>query len=112
MASRATQYRAVAPALVGQRGETPHRAALARATVRRNGRRAIDVQLHDISIYGCRVACRVPQPVGERIWVRLADGAPIAATIMSSNEGFIACRFDVPIASAVVRGLTIGLALV
>jgi hypothetical protein len=108
MASRATQYRAVAPASFEQRAEPRHRVHLSRATVRRNGKGAIDAQLHDISIYGCRVACAEAQPVGERIWVRLAGGLPIAAMIVWCSEGFVACRFDVPIARAVVRALTIG----
>jgi hypothetical protein len=112
MPARATQYRAVAPALVEQRAEQRHRVCLTRATVRRNGKGAIDAHLHDISIYGCRVSCHEPQPEGERIWVRLAGGLPIAATIIWCSDGFVACRFDVPIARAVVRALTIGVAVV
>jgi len=64
MASRATQYRAVAPALVEHRAEPRHRVCLSRATVRRNGKGAIDAQLYDISIYGCRSrATRCSRPV-------------------------------------------------
>ena len=108
MAARATQYRTAAPALVEQRCEPRHLVHLTRASVRRNGNRAIDAQLHDISIYGCRVACREPQPVGDRLWVRLAGGLPVAAMVVWCSDGFVACRFDVPIARAAVRALTIG----
>jgi hypothetical protein len=112
MASRATQYRTVAAASYEQRAEPRHRVHLSRATVRRNGKGAIDAQLHDISIYGCRVSCAEVQPVDERIWVRLAGGLPIAAMIVWCCDGFIACRFDVPIDRAVVRALTIGVAAI
>jgi hypothetical protein len=112
MASRATQYRAVAAASFEQRAEPRHRVCLSRATVRRNGKGAIDAQLYDISIYGCRVSCVDALPVDERIWVRLAGGLPIAAMIVWCSEGFAACRFDVPIDRAVVRALTIGVAAV
>lgn len=112
MASRATQYRAVAAASFEQRAEPRHRVHLSRATVRRNGKGAVDAQLHDISIYGCRVACAETQPVGERIWVRLAGGLPIAAVVIWCRDSFVACRFDIPIDRAVVRSLTIGVVTV
>ena len=112
MASRATQYRAVAAASFEQRAEPRHRVHLSRATVRRNGKGAVDAQLYDISINGCRVACAEAQPVGERVWVRLAGGLPIGAMIVWCSDGFIACRFDEPIARSMVRALTIGVAAV
>ena len=72
MTARATQYRAVAPASFEQRAEERHRVCLTRATVRRTGNVAINAQLYDISIYGCRVSCEEPHHPGERVWVRLA----------------------------------------
>lgn len=112
MAAKATQYRAVAAASLEQRGEQRHRVCLTRATVRRDGKGVIDAHLYDISIYGCRVACRELHAEGERVGVRLAGGLPIAATVIWCRDGFVACRFDAPIARAVVRALIIGVALV
>ncbi|MDB5712574.1 MAG: hypothetical protein JWL96_4644 [Sphingomonas bacterium] len=112
MASRATQYRTVAAASFEQRAEPRHAVRLSRAEMRRTGKGTFDAQLHDISIYGCRVSCAQKPPVGERIWVRLADGPPIAAATIWCGDGFVGCRFDVPINRALVRSLTIGIAVV
>lgn len=111
MASRATQYRAVAAASFEQRAEPRRRVHLSRATVRRGGKGVSAAHLHDISIYGCRVACAEAQPVGELVHVRLAEGLTVAAEVVWCDLGFVGCRFVVPIAREVVRSLTIGVAI-
>ncbi|MDQ2877791.1 MAG: PilZ domain-containing protein [Pseudomonadota bacterium] len=107
MATRLSQYRSVAPALIEQRSEARHLVAVTRTTVRRLGATAIVAHLHDLSIYGCRVASTEAHPEGERVWLRLAGGTPIAATVVWCDAGFVGCRFDQPIARAMVRALTL-----
>ncbi|VVT11485.1 conserved hypothetical protein [Sphingomonas sp. EC-HK361] len=107
MASRATQYRPVQPASIDQRGAVRHRLTLSRATVRRHGGQPVEAELHDVSIYGCRVAGDLPFAEGERLWLRFEGGMPIAATIVWSVDGFTGCRFDDPIDRALMRRLTL-----
>lgn len=107
MASRATQYRPVKPASIEQRGAVRHKLTLSRATVRRHGGQPLEAELHDVSIYGCRVAGDLPFGEGERLWLRFEGGMPIAATIVWSADGFTGCRFDDPIERTLMRRLTL-----
>lgn len=108
MASSASQYRTAPAASFEQRADPRHPVRLSRAEMRRTGKGTFDAQLHDLSIYGCRVACAQTPPIGERIWVRLAGGSPIAAVTIWCRDGFVGCRFDTPIDRGMVRALTIG----
>ena len=100
MATRAGQYNRAEPALVEQRATPRLRLSVTRATARRHGATASEAELHDISIYGCRIAVSDDQPLGERLWLRLDGGMPIAATVGWSHDGFAGCRFDTPIERA------------
>jgi hypothetical protein len=106
MATRLSQYRSMADELAEQRSVQRHRVFVTRTTVRRLGATAIEATLCDLSIYGCRIACE-EQPAGERVYLRLAGGVPVAATVIWSDDGLVGCRFDVPIARATVRALTL-----
>lgn len=108
MATRAGQYNRAEPALVEQRAAPRLRLSVVRATARRHGDPANDAILHDLSIYGCRVALADDQPPGERLWLRFGGGMPIAATVVWSADGFAGCRFDAPIDRKLMRSLTIG----
>lgn len=105
MASKVTQFRSVAPALVEQRNNDRHVVELKRASVRRHGAKAVEGQLYDISVYGCRVRSDVDARTGERLWLRFPGGLPIAATVVWHDRGFTGCRFDSPIDRALVRNL-------
>ncbi|MEO5865867.1 MAG: PilZ domain-containing protein [Sphingomonas sp.] len=112
MAARLSRYRTAAPALLERRAESRHCVTVKRASVRRHGTSTVDAELHDLSIYGCRLASPGDHDEGERVWLRLAGGMPIAAAIVWNRDGFVGCRFDAPIARATVRALTLGLASV
>jgi hypothetical protein len=107
MATRLSQYRAVAPALVDQRSAPRHRITLTRATLRKHGNPAVEAELHDLSVYGCRLACRSEHGEGERLWLRFQGSLPIAATVVWNDGDHLGCRFDAPIERSLMRTLTL-----
>ncbi|ATY32187.1 PilZ domain-containing protein [Sphingomonas psychrotolerans] len=107
MATRLSQYRTVSPALVEQRSAPRHRILVSRATVRKQGNAAVEATLGDLSVYGCRLACASEHPEGERLWLRLQGGLPIAATVVWNDGDNIGCRFDAPIERSLMRSLTL-----
>lgn len=107
MASRLTQYRKVAPALVEQREATRHRVRVSRAVVIGSGDRSRLAVLHDLSIFGCRILAPRAYPAGEAIWLAFADSAPVAAKVVWAEDGFMGCRFDTPISRTLLRSLTL-----
>jgi hypothetical protein len=109
MASRATQYRPVAPALREQRQSARHIVELSGATIRRHGDQSASAELRDLSIYGCRIACDEPLRAGERVWLRFEGSMPVAANVVWSDGGMTGCRFDVPLARSLLRTLTLSL---
>lgn len=109
MATKFSQYRKPAPALVEQRAEPRLRLIVTRASVRRHGKTPIEAVLHDLSSYGCRIATPVTTDQGERLWLRFDGRMPIAASVVWCAEGMIGCRFDTPIERAVMRALTLRL---
>jgi hypothetical protein len=105
MASRATAYRPVRPA-VG-RASVRFDAQVTRATMRGLAQPPVAAAIAEISIYGCRIACDVAHEVEEPVWLRLNGSLPIAARVVWSEGGMIGCRFDVPIGRPLLRSLTI-----
>ena len=107
MATKYTQYRTVGPALVEQRAAERHRVRLTSASVRERGGRPGHALLHDLSIYGCRLACRTRHEEGTQLWLGLRDEPPIAAKVVWNDGNFLGCRFEAPIARTLVRSLTL-----
>jgi hypothetical protein len=107
MASRATQYRKVLPALVEHRAAPRHLVSISTATVRRHGDQPSEAVLCDLSIYGCRLQSPDSHATDERLWVRFPGGNPIATTVVWTRDGFTACRFDAPIDRALVRSMIV-----
>ena len=110
MATRLSQYRTPEAASLEQRAEPRLRLSLTHASVRRHGKTAIDAMLHDLSIYGCRMAAETAARAGERLWLRFEGRLPVAATVVWNNEGMIGCRFDEPIERTMMRALTLRIA--
>ncbi len=94
MASRATQGRTMLAASLDRRAEPRHPVHVTRATARSHRKQATAATLSDISTYGCRILSPVEHPPGERIWLRLDGGLPLAATVIWCSEGRVGCRFD------------------
>ncbi|OYY68966.1 PilZ domain-containing protein [Sphingomonas sp. 28-63-12] len=107
MASRATQYRKVEPALVEQRLSTRHKVVIDRASVRRRGKLPCEALLFDLSIYGCRLETAAKFRAEDRILVGLPGAMPVAAIVIWAERGQVGCRFDTAIDRAVVRALTL-----
>jgi hypothetical protein len=107
MATRLSQYRTVAAALIEQRAAARHLVLVARAKVSRRGSEPVEAVLHDVSIYGCRLACTVPHAPGDRIWLRISGDLPIAAIVAWNDGAYIGCRFDAPLDRKLVRALTL-----
>ncbi len=106
MATRVSQYRAVAPALVEQRVDTRHRILVRRGATYRSGEQPVEAALHDLSVYGCRLASPAPHEEGDRLWLQLGGG-PVGATVVWTDADQIGCRFDAPIDRALMRKLTL-----
>lgn len=109
MATRMSQFRRVEPASVDQRRAERHRVTIDRATMRKHGEVPVEAVLHDLSIYGCRLATEAEHGPETRLWLRLTGSLPIAATVVWSADGFLGCRFDAPIERALVRQLTLSI---
>jgi hypothetical protein len=107
MATRASQFRSVGPALVEQRGMPRHSVVVTKSSVRNQGGRAAEALLHDISLYGCRFAGRLNHAPGDRLWLRFEGSMPIAATVVWNDGAYIGCRFDETIDRGLLRSLTL-----
>ncbi|WP_375428135.1 PilZ domain-containing protein [uncultured Sphingomonas sp.] len=108
MASRASRYVAAEPASLEQRTTPRMAVSIADATVRPHAAAPVAASLSDLSAYGCRIASMGDHAAGDRVWVRLAGGLPIAATVVWSADGLTGCRFDQGLAREVIRALTLG----
>jgi hypothetical protein len=107
MATRCSQYRTVAPALVEHRAVERHRVHFTSTEVQERGGRASSAMLYDLSVYGCRLACRTRHLEGTRLWLRFRDREPVAAAVVWNDGQHIGCRFDAPIERKLVRELTL-----
>jgi len=107
MATRLSQYNSVVPAQIERRAEPRRRVYLSRVTLKNRGR-VREARLHDLSIYGCRVACDALHKSGERVRVQLFGRESAEAIVVWCTDGFLGCRFDAPIARETVRALTLG----
>lgn len=107
MVIAASAYRKVAPARLDQRTIDRHPVVIRRATVRGHGRQPIEAQLVDLSIYGCRLTVDARYAPEDRLWLRFAGSAPVAATAIWIEGGELGCRFDAPIDRILFRTLTL-----
>ena len=107
VATRVSQYRTPEAASLDRRSEPRLKISLTHASIRRHGKAAIGAVLHDLSIYGCRMAADTAALAGERLWLRFDGRLPIAATVVWNSEGLVGCRFDTPIERAMMRALTL-----
>jgi hypothetical protein len=110
MASKATQFRTAEPAAVEQRGALRLAVAISGASVRKLSAQPDDATLRDLSVYGCRIETDGGYATGDRIWIRLSGSLPIGGEVMWATDGLIGCRFDVPIARALLRTVVLSLA--
>ncbi len=108
MASKASRYVAAEPASIERREGTRLSVMITDATVRLHAAEAVAATLSDLSAYGCRVASAGEHQTGDRVWVRLGGGLPIAATVAWSADGLTGCRFDEALAREILRALTLG----
>ena len=108
MATRLSQYRSVGPALVEQRAAPRHRIIVSRSTkLHSRSEPPIEATLHDLSVYGCRLACSTGHREGERLFLGLKNDIPVAATVVWNDGDHRGCRFDAPIDRGLVRSLTL-----
>lgn len=110
MASRAAHYRVADPASIERRVAPRLPVAITNVSLRKLARQPADAILRDLSIYGCRIEAREGFAAGERVWLRLDGGLPIAASVVWSEGGAVGCRFDTPIARPVLRSIVLSLA--
>ena len=110
MASRATQFRTAEPAAVEKRGALRLAVAITGASVRKHATQPDEATLRDLSVYGCRIETNGDYGTGDRVWVRLSGSLPIGAEVVWATDGVIGCRFDEPIARALLRNIVLSLA--
>lgn len=77
--------------------------SVAHASVKRHRKAA----LHQLSIYGCRLASRIEAEQGESLTLRFDRSAPITATVIWCADGLIGARFDQPIEREMMRSLSL-----
>lgn len=109
MASRLSAYHPAEPASLDRRGGVRHPVLVTPVTIRPLGEAAVSAELQDLSTFGCRLRTPSEHGAGERVWLRLSGGLPVAATVVWAAGGRAACRFDQPIARELVRALTLGM---
>ncbi len=102
-----SKFRSVAPALVDERIAVRHTVLVERAAIKRDAPVAIPAVLEDVSIYGCRVVLDGSFEPGDRLWLRLADSAPVAATAIWYDQEKLGCRFDEALDRKLFRLLTL-----
>ena len=107
MASRASRYVAAGPASVDRRDTRRLPVQITDATIRHHAAEAVAATLGDLSAYGCRLQSVGGHRAGDRIWLRLAGGLPIAATVVWSADGVVGCRFDQSLARDMVKALAL-----
>lgn len=76
--------------------------SVSHASVKRHRKAA----LHQLSIYGCRLASRIEAAEGEPLTLRFDRDAPITATVVWCENGVIGARFDQPIERDMMRALS------
>ncbi len=109
MTLASSQYRRVEPARIEQRTVERHSVLLHRSTVRGHGRQAIDAELVDLSIYGCRIEADHSFKENDRLWLRFSSSNPVPATAVWSEGSTLGCRFDEPLDRSLFRALTLTL---
>jgi hypothetical protein len=109
MGLASTAYRRVEPARLEQRVAPRMSVVIKRTTVRGHGRQPVEAQLDDLSIYGCRLTVDAQFKANERLWLRFADGKPIAATAVWFEGDQLGCRFDEPLDRMLYRALTLSI---
>ena len=107
MASRVSRYVAAEPASLEQRATPRMAVSITDATVRQHAAAPVAATLTDLSAYGCRVSSTGEHAPGDRVWIRLAGGLPIAATVVWSADGLTGCRFDEGVPRETMRALTL-----
>ena len=106
MATRMTFQRRES-ALVEQRTQRRHRVDGAFVTVE-GEEIGFGSQLLDISTFGCRLGDVPPLQIGGRIWLRLPEALPVAATVTWVKGEQAGCRFVDPISQGLMRSLLTG----
>lgn len=111
MATKLSRHLPIVSAQSEQRKAPRHRVLIGRTKVTRAKANSLEAELYDVSIYGCRIACALPQKPGERLWVRLiSTEQPVAATIAWNDGDYVGCRFEDAIDSKTLRLITLGIA--
>jgi hypothetical protein len=72
-----------------------------------NDNSPVEAMLRDLSVYGCRLACRVAHEAGEKIWLMLTGDKSVSAQVVWNDGEHIGCRFDTPIERSLMRSLTL-----
>jgi hypothetical protein len=83
--------------------------AITGASVRKHAAQPDDATLRDLSVYGCRIETACDYVPGDRVWIRLSGSLPIAGEVVWAIDGVIGCRFDAPIARALLRSIVLSL---
>ena len=106
MASRASRYLPAPPASLERRAALRWPVVVSDAAGVGAGPPCPAV-LSEVSAYGCRIELSGAARAGDRLWLRLADGPAVAATVVWSADGLAGCRFDVALPRAALRALTV-----
>lgn len=102
-------YRRVEPARLEQRAAARFPVTVKGASVRRHGRKAVEAELDDLSVYGCRLIIEGNFAEGDQLMLRFAGCEAIGARAIWYRDAKLGCRFDSPLDRSLFRSLTLGL---
>ena len=89
------------PFVQGRRRERRHPASVP-ATLRERGRRAMPVEVVNLTCHGCRILSRAYLPEGSMIWIKLAHIESRYSRVVSSDGEGVSICFLEPLHPAVL----------
>lgn len=108
MALSNTRYRRVEAATIDRRSAPRWHVQVSSQALCRSGDISITAELHDISVFGCRLRVDNAFSEGEEVHISLGDYEPVIATAVWQQGHELGCRFLHPIDTQILRSVTIG----
>lgn len=107
MALKSTRYQRPEPASLERRGAPRMTVHLTSAALLRSGDVSIEAELHDISVFGCRISVDAIFQEGEEVQVSIDNFEPVVGNVVWQDGRLAGCKFLFPIHPQILRALTI-----
>ncbi len=107
MALSNTRFRRVEAAAIDRRSAPRWLVQISSQALCRSGDISTTAELHDISVFGCRLAVDREFSEGEELHISLGDYEPVVATAIWQRGYEMGCRFLHPIDAQILRSLVL-----